>query len=105
MKIMEGEEIGFREVVEVLLEWAGWGGIVAAVITFLLVATLGSVSLDSEAAAIILMSLLFGVTAWGTSKLIREGEGEDWKRYFGIWIAIVSLGTVLLVLAILFVPT
>lgn len=100
---MESEERGLKEVVEVLLEWTGWGGIIAAAITFLLVAT-PSVSLDSEAAAIILMSLLFSVTAWGTSKLIRK-RGEEWKRYFGMWIAIVSLGAVLLVLAILFVPT
>jgi len=101
---MESKEKEFRGIIEVLLEWAGWGGLVAAVVTFLLVAILGSVHLDNEAVAIIIMSLLFGITAWGTNKLIREKE-EKLKIYFKMWIAIVFIGTILLVLAILFVPT
>ncbi|MBS7246674.1 MAG: hypothetical protein QXW47_02255 [Candidatus Jordarchaeales archaeon] len=101
---MESEEKGLGKFTETLLEWTGWGGLAAAAITVLLVATLGSVHLDNEAAAIIIMSLFLGITAWGTGKLIKERE-EERRKYFRIWIALVFLGAVLLILAILFVPT
>lgn len=100
---MEDED-RFKSIVEVLLEWTGWGGFISAVVTVLLVAVLGSVSLDNEAAAIIIMTAFLGVTSWGTSRLIREREGE-WKKYFNTWLGLVLIASVLLVLAILFVPT
>lgn len=103
-RMMESEEKEFGKVIEVLLEWTGWGGLAAAATTALLVATLSSVHLDNEAVAIIIISLFFGITAWGTGKLIKE-KGEKQKRYFRIWIALVVLGAVLFILAILFVPT
>lgn len=98
------EERSLRDVVEVLLEWVWWGGLVSVALTVLLIVALKTVSLDNEAASIILMALFIAVTAWGTRKLIEKDETE-WKRHFRAWIALLLLGLVLLVLAILFVPT
>ncbi|MEM1657910.1 MAG: hypothetical protein QXK94_02625 [Candidatus Jordarchaeales archaeon] len=101
---MESEAKNLKSVAEVLLEWVWWGGLVSVALTVLLVVTLKTVSLDNEAASIILMVLFIAITAWGTKKQI-EKEATEWKKHFRTWIVLLLLGLVLLVLAILFVPT
>lgn len=100
---MENNE-RFKSVVEVLLEWTGWGGFIAATVTVFLVVALKSVSLDNEAAAIILMATFMGITSWGIGKLVKERE-EEWRKYFNVWLGLILMASVLFVLAILFVPT